>query len=139
MTGRAVTPEAKRAIVERLLAAWLRMPELRFGQMLTAAADRAERDTFYIEDEALCEAVEALAKGEFLGPPEPLYSLDRDFIDDWWAKRERPPERADDVAPEEVSAEIVLTHAERERIRELCENPPEPTETLRRLMRGEQK
>ena len=64
MTGRAITPEQKRAIVERLLAAWLRAPELRFGQMLTAAADRAERDTFYIEDEALCEAVEALAPRE---------------------------------------------------------------------------
>ena len=63
MTGRAVTPEAKRAIVDRILAAWLRMPDLRFGQLVTAAADRAEHDPFYIRDEALCEAVEALANG----------------------------------------------------------------------------
>lgn len=98
MTGRAVTTEAKRAIVERLFAAWLRAPELRFGQMLTAAADRAERDAFYIEDEALCEAVEALVKGEpRKATPEP-----DDTEDEWMAKRERPPERLDDVMPEDV-------------------------------------
>ena len=55
------TPEQQRAIVDRLLAAWLRMPALRFGQLVSAAADRAEHDPFYIRDEALCEAVEALA------------------------------------------------------------------------------
>lgn len=93
------TPEQKRAIVDRLLAAWLRMPELRFGQMVTAAVDRAEHDTFYIRDEALCEAVEALASGGPLlaDPPEP-----DDAEDEWWAKRERPPERADDVMPAEA-------------------------------------
>jgi hypothetical protein len=63
MTGRAVTPEQQRAVVDRLLAAWLRMPDLRFGQLVSAAADRAEHDAFYIRDEALCEAVEALANG----------------------------------------------------------------------------
>lgn len=97
MTGRAITPEAKRAIVERLLAAWQGSP-LRFGQLLTAAADRAERDTFYIEDEALADAVEALAKGEpRKATPEP-----DDTEDDWMAKRERPPERLDDVTPEDI-------------------------------------
>ena len=55
------TPEQQRAIVDRLLAAWLRMPALRFGQLVTAAVDRAEHDPFYLRDEALCEAVEALA------------------------------------------------------------------------------
>ena len=55
------TPEQQRAIVDRILAAWLRMPALRFGQLVNAAADRAEHDAFYIRDEALCEAVEALA------------------------------------------------------------------------------
>ncbi len=55
------TPEQQRAIVDRLLAAWLRMPALRFGQLVSAAADRAEHDAFFIRDEALCEAVEALA------------------------------------------------------------------------------
>lgn len=58
------TPEQQRAIVDRILAAWLRMPDLRFGQLVSAAADRAEHDAFYIRDEALCEAVEALANGE---------------------------------------------------------------------------
>ena len=100
MSGRAETPEQKRAVIERILAAWLRMPDLRFGQLVSAAADRAEHDAFYIRDEALCEAVEALAS---------------------------------------VSATIVLSPAELERVRDLCENPPEPTEALRRLMRGEQK
>lgn len=65
------TPEQQRAIVDRLLAAWLRMPNLRFGQLVSAAADRAEHDAFYIRDEALCEAVEALA------PPPPLPSTVR--------------------------------------------------------------
>lgn len=55
------TPEQQRAIVDRILAAWLRMPALRFGQLVSAAADRAEHDAFFIRDEALCEAVEALA------------------------------------------------------------------------------
>lgn len=55
------TPEQQRAIVDRILAAWLRMPDLRFGQLVSAAADRAEHDAFFIRDEALCEAVEALA------------------------------------------------------------------------------
>mgnify|MGYP006319314983 CR=1 FL=1 len=61
MSGRAETPEQKRAVIERILAAWLRMPDLRFGQLVSAAADRAEHDAFFIRDEALCEAVEALA------------------------------------------------------------------------------
>lgn len=57
------TPEQQRAIVDRILAAWLRMPALRFGQLVTAAADRSEHDAFFIRDEALCEAVETLASG----------------------------------------------------------------------------
>ena len=55
------TSEQQRAVVDRILAAWLRKPDLRFGQLVTAAADRAEHDPFYVRDEALCEAVEALA------------------------------------------------------------------------------
>lgn len=57
------TPDQQRAVVDRILAAWLRMPALRFGQLVSAAADRAEHDPFYVRDEALCEAVEALASG----------------------------------------------------------------------------
>lgn len=63
MTGRAVTPEHKRVIVERLLAAWLRSPR-RLGRLLADAADAAEHDMAFIQDEALADAVEALAKGE---------------------------------------------------------------------------
>ena len=58
------TPEQQRAVVDRLLAAWLRMPDLRFGQLVTAAADRVKHDTFYIRDEALADAVEAIANDD---------------------------------------------------------------------------
>jgi hypothetical protein len=53
MTGRAETPEQKRAIVERLLAAWLAKPTLRLGQMIDNAGFRAATALFYVEDEAL--------------------------------------------------------------------------------------
>jgi hypothetical protein len=61
MTGRALTPEQKRAVMERILRAWEQVPELRLGQFLVGAADRAERDVFYVEDEALADMCEKQA------------------------------------------------------------------------------
>lgn len=58
--GRAHTPEQKRAIVERLYAQWLHMPDLRLGQLL-ALADAGQL-LFYVEDEALLELIEMEVK-----------------------------------------------------------------------------
>lgn len=62
---RALTPEAKRAIVERLLAAWLRCPDLRLGQMIAAGVyepTEGEADLFSIEDATLIDSVERFAR-----------------------------------------------------------------------------
>lgn len=57
--GRAVTDEQKRAVMERLLAAWIMVPHMRLGQFVCAFAARANADPFYIEDDALvAQAVE---------------------------------------------------------------------------------
>lgn len=58
--GRAATPEAKREIVERLLAAWEKAPQLRLGQLIVAATQG--RRLFHVEDEALAEALEAFVQ-----------------------------------------------------------------------------
>jgi len=55
--GRAVTPEQKRKAMERVLAAWLLVPELRLGQFI----ENATGNPFYVEDDALAEACEAYA------------------------------------------------------------------------------
>lgn len=64
--GRAATLEAKRAVLERILAAWSRSSneQLRLGQLLVSAWYRvhhshAAADLFYVEDAALADAVEA--------------------------------------------------------------------------------
>ena len=60
-TGRAATPEEKKAILDRLLTAWLRSPELRLGQLLDNSLDFAptpHADLFGIEDEPLLAMVE---------------------------------------------------------------------------------
>ena len=69
-TGRAYTPEAKRAVVERFLAAWLRTPDLRFGQLLSNAGPTRPIgregwvcvDLFNVEDEPLIAMVERFAE-----------------------------------------------------------------------------
>lgn len=62
MKGRAETSEEKRVVIERLLAAWLKQPAQRLGQLIEnatgAAADRKVVDLFYIEDQSLVECVE---------------------------------------------------------------------------------
>lgn len=61
---RAVTDEQKRAVIERLLAAWCRMPALRLGQMLDSALMREQPgpDLFYVEDEDIARKAELLAE-----------------------------------------------------------------------------
>jgi hypothetical protein len=54
--------------MERILAAWLRVPELRLGQLVYVAVAKIEErggvqikgDTFYIEDFNLAEACEGV-------------------------------------------------------------------------------
>lgn len=54
--GRAYTPEQKRAVVDRLYALWLQVPELRLGQVLDLA--HAGSLLFYVEDKALLDLIE---------------------------------------------------------------------------------
>ncbi len=53
---RAITPEHKREIVERLLALWLKQPELRLGQMIYNNIE--EPELFYMEDADFIEALD---------------------------------------------------------------------------------
>ncbi len=72
MTGRAITPEQKRAVVERVLVSWERRPDLRLGQLLVTAHNASVSTgavaMFYAEDEALALAAEAFAGGR--SPPD---------------------------------------------------------------------
>lgn len=64
MSGRALTPEQKRAVVERIFRAWLAAPSLRLGQLLANAwAPSLSGDLFYAEDGPLADAAEALVGG----------------------------------------------------------------------------
>lgn len=64
---RVMTPEAKRAVVERIFRAWLAAPHLRFGQLLIAACEHRVQsvDPFHVEDEVLVAMVEEMS------PPDP--------------------------------------------------------------------
>jgi hypothetical protein len=56
MTGeRALTVTQKRAIVDAVLKQWLRMPELRLGQLIDNAL---AGDLFYAEDSEIAPALE---------------------------------------------------------------------------------
>lgn len=58
--GRAITPEAKRDVSERILKAWLAMPDMRFGQFIeNVVRFCAEAGAFYVEDAELARACEA--------------------------------------------------------------------------------
>ena len=61
MKGRAITPEQKREIVDRVLAAWLKTQHQRLGQFLHNAI-HGQGDIFYVEDERLAELCEKLVK-----------------------------------------------------------------------------
>lgn len=64
-SGRPVTPDQKRAIVERVLVAWQRVPFQRLGQLIDNAMrgpDGAQPcDLSDVEDDDLAELVEAFA------------------------------------------------------------------------------
>lgn len=73
--GRAVTYEAKRAIMARLLRAWDAAPALRLGQLLVTACERHDPPLplFAAEDERLANMVEAMTvvpEAETLTPSE---------------------------------------------------------------------
>lgn len=56
MSDRAETPEQKRAVIERLLAVWLRTPQQRLGQLLDNVCSGSP---FYVEDERLARLAES--------------------------------------------------------------------------------
>ncbi|KKN65718.1 hypothetical protein LCGC14_0478570 [marine sediment metagenome] len=60
MKGRAKTSSEKRVVMERILAVWVAVPNLRLGQLLENACDTSP--LYYMEDEPLAQAVEE--KGE---------------------------------------------------------------------------
>lgn len=55
LKGRAVTPAEKKAILEKVYAAWAKYPLLRLGQLIDNAMHGTEPDLFTIEDEALAQ------------------------------------------------------------------------------------
>jgi hypothetical protein len=63
MIGRALTPGQKRIVMDRILAAWLRVPALRLGQFLSITLDlpNGKLDLFCVEDDDLAGHAEDLA------------------------------------------------------------------------------
>lgn len=60
MTGRALTSDQKRAVLNRVLVAWLAFPEMRLGQLLANACGAT--DVFFFEDDDLVAAVDSYAR-----------------------------------------------------------------------------
>ena len=61
--NRALTPDQKREVVERLLRAWLKAPTERLGQLIVnALPHKLQGDPFYVEDFDLVEAIELKVK-----------------------------------------------------------------------------
>lgn len=58
LKGRAFTDDEKKDAVEALLAAWLKTPHLRLGQLLVCATDN---DLFYVEDSTLVDVAAEFA------------------------------------------------------------------------------
>lgn len=59
--GRASTPPEKRAVIDRIHAAWCAVPGMRLGQLI---ANACGGDSFYTEDTTLAELCDAFAKKE---------------------------------------------------------------------------
>lgn len=55
---RAITPEAKRELVERLLALWLEWPALRLGQLIMNTMRPTHAQLYNIEDHDLVSKLE---------------------------------------------------------------------------------
>jgi hypothetical protein len=60
MTGRAETDEQKKHVMDRLLDAWKKIPELRLGQLINNAIGN-EQNLFYYEDFDLVREAEQFA------------------------------------------------------------------------------
>jgi|AntRauMFilla1563_2_1112583.scaffolds.fasta_scaffold05793_3 hypothetical protein len=60
--NRAFTPEEKKVILDDLLEAWLKVPELRLGQLLECAKPKGLDDIFYIEDKTLIKNIQKFIK-----------------------------------------------------------------------------
>lgn len=56
MNKRAITPEDKKIIIDRLYACWLKIPDERLGQLIWNSYGR--HDFFYVEDEDFVEHLE---------------------------------------------------------------------------------
>lgn len=61
-TGRALTSALKRNVMERILKAWEKSPELRLGQLIESSMDSNRVSLFYEEDLTLTEKIEAFAE-----------------------------------------------------------------------------
>lgn len=67
-TGRAVTPEEKIYVIGRILAAWLKSPHERLGQLLVNAKVNDDRENtrsenvnlFHVEDYVLADMVKRM-------------------------------------------------------------------------------
>lgn len=59
--GRATTPEAKREVIERVLEAWMKAPEMRLGQLIGNAV-RGDQPVYYLEDQPLVEELAAFSE-----------------------------------------------------------------------------
>lgn len=62
--NRANTDEEKRVVIEQLLTAWKRVPELRLGQLLECAMYYTNHSQFYIEDFLLVNAVHEFVENQ---------------------------------------------------------------------------
>jgi hypothetical protein len=63
--GRAISPNEKRAVMNRLLKVWEKVPELRLGQLIEnvmSSDSRKMDDIFNIEDRILADAAEEFLK-----------------------------------------------------------------------------
>lgn len=59
LKGRAFTDDEKKDAVQALLAAWLKTPHLRLGQLLVCATTNS--DLFYVEDSTLVDVASDFA------------------------------------------------------------------------------
>ena len=70
MTGRALTNSEKACVTNRILAAWLRSPEQRLGQLIVNAAGHNDGDDshiYYVEDNDLVTAIESFVDANAKG------------------------------------------------------------------------
>jgi len=63
MKGRARSVQEKKEIIQRLLSAWVSLPDLRLGQLIDIS-EPADKDLFYIEDDELISLIEKRVRGE---------------------------------------------------------------------------